>query len=99
MDTRYPDGMYQLTQLFDSERTGDVVVSATPGYDLRRDHESPEHFGSHGSLHRDHMHVPIACSAPLTEGPMRTIDVFPSTLQHMAMAQTTPIDGISRAGC
>lgn len=96
MGTRFPDGPYQLAHLFTSPRCGDVVVSAAPGFDLRLAYEVPEHRGSHGSLHRDHMHVPVACSAPLTEGALRSVDVFPTTLTLMGHATPAGIDGVSR---
>ena len=96
IDSRYPDGPFLLAHLFTSSRTGDVVVSAAPGHDLRLAHEHPEHRGSHGSLHRDHMHVPIVCSAPLTAGPLRTIDVFPTTLQLLGREIPKGIDGVIR---
>ena len=59
IDSDYPDALLQILQLFESPRTGDVVVSSKPGYDLRATHENPEHHGSHGSLHKDHMAVPL----------------------------------------
>ncbi|MBI2342998.1 MAG: alkaline phosphatase family protein [Deltaproteobacteria bacterium] len=96
-DARYPDAAYQLAHLFRSPRTGDVVVSATPGYDLRAEYETPEHRSSHGSLHRDHMIVPLVCNVPLAEGPLRTVDVFPTTLHLMGRAAVRPIDGSVRA--
>ena len=58
-DTDYPDAPYQLLTLMQSPRCGDIVVSARKGYDLRKLYEHPEHHASHGSLHRDHMHVPL----------------------------------------
>ncbi len=58
-DTNYPDSLYQISKLMRSDRSGDVVISATVGYDFRDFWEIPEHKGSHGSLHRDHMVVPI----------------------------------------
>ena len=44
--------------IFDSSRTGDIVITAEPGYDLRR-WEFPEHKASHGSDCDDHYKVPI----------------------------------------
>lgn len=89
----YPDGLYQLAHIFTSPRTGDVVLSAAPGFDLRDAYEVPEHRSSHGSLHRDHMCAPIICSAPLPTGPMRTVDVFPLLLTMMGRAVPQKIDG------
>lgn len=96
INTKYPDGPYQLAHLFISDRTGDVVISATPGYDLRLAYETPEHKGSHGSLHQEHMHIPIVCSAPLSQHPLRSTDVFPTTLELMGFAAPQNIDGVSR---
>ena len=58
-ETDYPDSLFQIHQLMKSHRAGDVIVSAAVGYDLRDYWELPEHKGSHGSLHKDHLHVPI----------------------------------------
>lgn len=96
MDGPYPDGPYQLAHVFQSPRAGDVIVSAAPGYDLRLKYEIPEHHGSHGSLHREHMHIPIFCSAPLRPGPMRSVDVFPSTLQLLGAPIPDAVDGKSQ---
>ncbi len=92
-DTKYPDGPVQLLQTFDSPRTGDIVVSAEVGYDLRDKHESPEHKGGHGALHGDHMRVPWLSTAPLPDTPLRTVDVFGYTLQQMGMPVPEHIDG------
>ncbi|HEY3355157.1 MAG TPA: alkaline phosphatase family protein, partial [Polyangia bacterium] len=78
-DTDYPDAPVQLLQLFDSPRSGDVVVTARPGSDLRADHlEDPRHLGSHGALHREHMLVPFGLSRPFPAGPRRTVDLVPA---------------------
>lgn len=94
--TEYPDGLLQLAQIFRSRRCGDVVVSAAPGYDLRFRYERPEHHSSHGALHAAHINVPCAISAPLTKGPMRTVDVFSVVLDHLGIAEPEGTDGCSR---
>jgi Uncharacterized proteins of the AP superfamily len=58
-DKQYPDAIVQIHQLMQSKKAGDVLVCAAIGYDLRDFWEIPEHKGSHGSLHWEHMHVPI----------------------------------------
>ena len=63
-DSDYPDSLYQIKQLFSSQRAGDVVVSANVGYDLRDFWEIPEHLGSHGSLHKDHLYIPLLLNKP-----------------------------------
>jgi len=75
-DTDYPDALYQIKQLFSSHRSGDMVVSANVGYDLRDFWEIPEHLGSHGSLHKDHLYVPILINKKgLLPKPVRTTEV------------------------
>jgi arylsulfatase A-like enzyme len=96
VDSGHPDGLLQAVQLFRSDRCGDVVVSATPGYDLRERYEHPEHLSSHGALHRDHMAVPLAMSAPLQEGPLRTADVFGTVLEWLGRPLPRGLDGVSR---
>lgn len=96
MGTDYPDGLLQVAQLFHSPRTGDIVLSAAPGYDLRKDYEKPEHFGSHGGLHRDQMMTPVLCNAKLSQSTIRTVDVFPTMLRLMGHDIPRDIDGISR---
>lgn len=91
--TDYPDAPWQIAALFQSPRTGDVVLSAAPGYDLRLKHEFPEHRGSHGSLHREHMLVPVVTNAPLTAKVCRTVDVFPTFLKLMGRKIPEGIDG------
>jgi arylsulfatase A-like enzyme len=95
-DTDHPDGLVQIAQLYRSARAGDVTVSALPGYDLRERYERPEHFSAHGSLHRAHMTTPLAVSAPVSEGPIRSVDVFATALDWLGRAKPPGIDGISR---
>jgi hypothetical protein len=75
-----PDAAFALTSLLASERAGDLLVSAKVGFDLRARREWPEHHASHGALHRGHTVVPVRSSAPLPDGPLRTLDVFTHAL-------------------
>ncbi len=93
--TDYPDALVQLFQIFSASRTGDVVISASKGWDLRKRHESPEHHSSHGSLIQEHMHVPFFSNAPLPSHPSRTVDVFPTLLKLMGKDLPQGIDGVS----
>jgi hypothetical protein len=79
---RNPDAAFALTSLFASERTGDLLVSATTGFDLRTRSEWPEHHASHGGIHRDHTVVPVFASSPLPDRPLRTLDLFALTLER-----------------
>jgi Type I phosphodiesterase / nucleotide pyrophosphatase len=95
-ETGHPDALIQIVQLFRSTRSGDVVVSAIPGYDLRERYEHPEHLSSHGALHSGHMTVPVASSAPLADGPMRTADIFATVLHHLGREIPSGVDGVPR---
>jgi hypothetical protein len=77
---QHPDAAFALSSLLASERTGDLVVSALSGFDLRAKSEWPEHHASHGGLHRDHTVVPVRSSALLPAAPLRTLDLFAFTL-------------------
>lgn len=93
--TDYPDALAQLLQIFRSHRTGDLVLSAAPGFDLRKRHEVPEHKSSHGSLHREHMKIPIAANVPLPARPIRSVDVFPTVLKLLNRPVPAGIDGLT----
>jgi hypothetical protein len=84
----HPDAAFALTSLFASERTGDLLVSAQRGFDLRGKAEWPEHRASHGALHRHHTIVPVFSSKPLPERTIRTLDVFAVVLE----AARIPLD-------
>ena len=88
----FPDAPTQLLQLFQSPRCGDLVLNAHIGFDLRDHCEHPEHRGSHGSLHRDHMLVPLLTNHPLPS-PLRTADIFPTILKLMGKPIPPNIDG------
>ena len=92
-DSPYPDAAHQLLDLFRSTRTGDLVVAAREGYDLRRRFEYPEHKAGHGSMVRSHMHTPLWASRPLPGVPMRTVDVFPAMLDWLRVARPSELDG------
>ncbi|PAW95202.1 hypothetical protein CKK33_17520 [Mucilaginibacter sp. MD40] len=89
-DTDYPDAVFQIYQLFRSRRAGDIVISATVGYDLRDFWEYPEHKGSHGSLHRHHIHVPLIYNQKgWKDFPARTADLFDSILKWKGITPTS----------
>ncbi len=79
-DSQYPDGIVQLWQIFKSERTGDLVLSAESGYDLRARYEIPKHHATHGALIAEHLHIPLATNYPIAEQCIRSVDVFPTVL-------------------
>ena len=92
----YPDGLVQLWQLFQGERTGDLVLSAKAGYDLRVRYEYPKHHATHGALIAEQMLVPLAISHPLKSEYIRTVDLFPTVLSHLGHSiGESQIDGIA----
>lgn len=73
--SNYPDSIVQISQIFRSTRSGDIIVTAEKGYDLRT-LEFPEHKASHGSLAKEHMLVPMILNKKLETKLLRTIDIY-----------------------
>ena len=89
MDTNYPDSVAQLAKLVPGERSGDLIVSAAAGWDLRDRYEPIEHVSSHGALHAAHMLVPLLANRRLALHPRRTSDVFDCTLSALSAGGTS----------
>jgi hypothetical protein len=83
----------QLEQLCRAERSGDLFVSARPGFDLRGKWELPEHRSTHGALNQPQMYVPVIFSHPLQSDRFRTADVFPTALRLLGKQPPAGIDG------
>lgn len=94
LDTDYPDAPFQIAHLMTAPRSGDLVISAKPGFDLRLKYENPEHRGSHGSLHMSHMRVPLMTNVSLETKPARTADIFPTVLSLLGRDLPGHIDGV-----
>jgi hypothetical protein len=92
-DSAYPDAVFQLWDQFRADRTGDLVVVASEGYDFRERFEVPEHKAGHGSLIRTHMQTPVWASRPIPTGPLRTADLFPAMLDWLDVAIPHGLDG------
>lgn len=96
MNSEYPDALVQIAQIFSSGRTGDILVTSKNGYDLRDSWEWPEHHGTHGSLCREHMIVPMIMNRnDWMKREARTADFFPSILKWAGLAVPDNIDGVS----
>ena len=94
--TQFPDALEQISQLFTSPRTGDIIVTSRPGYDLRGWRELPEHRSSHGALCKEQMRVPVLSNRPLShDGPMRTADLFPTIVESLDLTPSKPYPGRS----
>jgi hypothetical protein len=92
---QYPDALVQLSMLGAGRRSGDVLVSAAEGWDLRARFEPVPHVSTHGALLRDQMLVPLIVDVPVTRRPQRTTDIVPSALDLLAITTDTPFDGRS----
>lgn len=95
--SNYPDAIMQSYQIMNASRAGDLIVTSAIGFDLRNRFEIPEHFSSHGSLHKEHMLVPILCNQKLeSDLPKRTINIFPTILKAMGVdTKNLHLDGQS----
>lgn len=92
-DSHYPDVFMQMHQLFRSQRTGDVIVSARTGHDLRIKFEHPLHKASHGSICPEHMRVPLLMNQKISLPHARSVDVFPTILKLLGKEIPQGIDG------
>jgi arylsulfatase A-like enzyme len=95
-DTAYPDAPLQMAQLFESARCGDIIVSATPGWDFGK--QGTTHGTSvsgHGSLHATHLRVPFLMNRPFDTTAVRTVDVAPTILELMGQQPGPACDGVS----
>lgn len=80
----YPDAPVQIAQIFQSRRAGDFIISASDGHDLRDFWEYPAHKGSHGSLAREHMQVPLIYNQKQwASHPARTADLYATILKWL----------------
>ena len=95
LDTDYPDALVQILSLAGSARAGDIMLSATPGWDFRARYEPIPHRSAHGGLHRDHMLVPLLTNRRPARRPRRTTDIFASTLAALGIPAPTVLDGES----
>ena len=92
----YPDALVQIDQLFAASRCGDFVVISKNGHDLRKAFEWPEHHASHGSLHREHMIVPLLYNRTGWDPrPASTADLFGTILKWSGKEIPENIDGRS----
>ncbi|MFL5607441.1 MAG: alkaline phosphatase family protein [Gemmatimonadaceae bacterium] len=91
----YPDAIVQIAALTASARAGDLILSATPGYDFRDRYEPIPHRSAHGALHREHMLVPLLMNRRPVRPPRRTTDLFASTLTALGVTPPMLVDGRS----
>jgi hypothetical protein len=97
--TDAPDLVGQLPELFDTHRSGEVVLFAAAGWDF-----SKRDISGHGSILPDDMRVPMIFAGPgIPAGGSiewgRTCDVMPTLVELLGcgsrLAGEPPIDGVS----
>ena len=91
----YPDALVQVASLAAAPRSGDLIVSAALGWDLRARYEPIPHVSTHGALLREHMLVPLLTNHPLGSRPRRTVDAMPSALRLLGIPAPGILDGRS----
>ncbi|HEX5409708.1 MAG TPA: alkaline phosphatase family protein [Gemmatimonadaceae bacterium] len=94
-DTDYPDSLVQIAHLAGAARSGDVILSAAPGWDFRAAYEPIPHASTHGALHRQHMLVPLLTNHAVRGTPRRTADVMPSALRVLGQEVPEGLDGVA----
>jgi hypothetical protein len=93
--TDYPDSIVQIARLATAPRSGEIMLSATRGWDFRSKHEPIPHVSCHGALHRDHMLVPLLSNRRYSGAPRRTTDLMPSALTALGRPVPAGLDGKS----
>ncbi|MBC8089118.1 MAG: alkaline phosphatase family protein [Phycisphaerae bacterium] len=93
--TEYSDAIVQLSSLVTAGRSGDIIVSAARGWDLRSRFEPVVHVSTHGALLDDQMMVPLILDRPFVRTPQRTADVAPSALSLLGLPVPDGLDGRS----
>jgi hypothetical protein len=79
LDSRYPGAVALVPKAFNPQRyTGDLMVTAKPGYSFLRDQK-----GDHGNLERGAMLTPLIISGPGVRSrpeahAMRLVDIYPT---------------------
>lgn len=89
----YPDAIVQIASITAAERSGDLILSASRGWDFRARFEPIPHRSAHGALHREHMVVPFLTNRKLTGTPRRTADLMPTALAALGRPIPPGLDG------
>ncbi len=93
-NSEYPNFVPEVYDLFDSARTGDLVLFAAPGWNFKSGNK-----GAHGGPHRDEMRVPMLMAGPgiprRAVSRARTADIVPTVLDYMGVSPGEEFDGRS----
>lgn len=79
-DALSPNGVVEIANLFQEPRMGDILILAKGPWGFRK-----EKSGTHGSLNRDDMHIPLWIGGPTvphkTFDQAKGVDLFPTVLE------------------
>jgi hypothetical protein len=93
----YPDGLERAWGALNNPNAGEVIVSATPGFefaDLAGRHHSGG--GSHGSLRRGDSEVPML-TIGIDARPQSIVEIAPAALRHFGVAPPAYARTLTRA--
>ncbi|MEK7400297.1 MAG: alkaline phosphatase family protein, partial [Candidatus Poribacteria bacterium] len=80
-----PNGLEAISQIFDSDKCGDILISASQDWEICEDYYP--HKGDHGRLIREDMHIPLIIGGyGIKRGSLklaRITDIFPTILEIM----------------
>lgn len=83
--SNHPDALFQISQLFDSRRCGEIVLSSEPGYDFLIE----GHKATHGGLEKAEIMVPCVIAGPgIKQGIIptaRSVDIYPTYLKSLGI--------------
>jgi hypothetical protein len=94
--TDYPDAPFQISQLFDSDRCGDIVISAEPDRTQGRGNDvmtiGEIRNAGHGGIEKAEMLVPCVVAGPSIKQNnvielARTVDLFPVYLEYFGLTK------------
>lgn len=91
----YPDSLVQLSLLIHAERSGDIILSASHGWDFRARFEPTPHVSTHGALLSEQMHTVLLLDQKPIRQPQRTTDVALSALDLLGIDQPPATEGRS----
>lgn len=98
----YPDALERLTAAIDCINTGDVIVSARPGWEFTDIGGSAHTGGSHGSLHVTDSTAPLITiglagdATPEGLGTVRLTDIAPCIASHLGLGVASMAAGARR---
>lgn len=95
-DAKRPNGVVELSQLFQDPRAGDILVVAKDPWSFRK-----AKVGTHGSLHADDMAIPLwIAGEQIPQGHFgaatRGVDLYPTVLSWFGLSQET--DAVNQEG-